>query len=192
MATATARALGGLLHDLTNEELLALTISDHRPALKAFLAALIAKMWHPVSYDQSMGLTALIERAVGPRNLDSINHYIIPERFSLKGKGVWAVKCRVEAYLDGETSEEAAKRLTTAGHILGNTGDLAGFLHDHPDEVAKWQGWVLAISEDSRWADSDGVVCVPDASVYGTRRSFSLGGFRRRLSPRCGVLVLSE
>jgi hypothetical protein len=192
MNQATARALGGLLHDLTDDELLALTDSGNRPSLKKFLAALIAKMWRLVSYDQSIGLVALIHRALGERNAGNFNTDITPERFPLKGTGVRKGLCRVEAYLDGETSEEAAKRLTDAGHILGNTGDLAGYLHDHPEEVAKWKGWVLAISEDSRWADSGGSVYVPSACVDGAGRYFCLLDFRGRLSSPCGVLVLGE
>lgn len=42
MATATARALTGLMHDLTDEELLAHTESSNRTALKEFLAERIA------------------------------------------------------------------------------------------------------------------------------------------------------
>ena len=192
MATATARSLEGLMHDLTDEELLALTDSNNRPLLKKFLAEHIAQMWHPVSYDQSLGLVALIKRAVGERNLGNINSNITPERFKLAGTGVRRVLCRVEPYLDNETSEQAAVRLTAAGHILGNTGDLAGFLHDHLEQVAKWPGWVLAISQDSRWTYPDGRVYVPYANVDGAYRSFNLYGFRGQLNSDYGVLVVSE
>ena len=144
-----------------------------------------------VIYNQSLGFKALIERAVGPRNIGNINTDITPERFPLKGVGVRRVLCRVEAYLDGEPSEQAAKRLTGAGHILASTGDLAAFLHDNPEEVKKW-AWVLAISEDSRWTDSDGFICVPCADVYGTYRCFDLYDLRYPLYSGYGVLVSSE
>ena len=182
MRTATARSLTGLVNDLTDDELLALTDSANRPSLKEYLAMGIAQMWHMVSYDQSAGLVPLIDLAVGPKNVGNVNRDITQERFPLKGTGVRSIKCRVEPYLNGETSEEAAKRLTDAGHILGNTGDLAGFLHDHPDQVEKWAGWVFAISEDSRWTCSDGFVCVPDAYVSGASRYFDLYGFRYQLN----------
>ncbi|MEK7625527.1 MAG: hypothetical protein AAB467_04230 [Patescibacteria group bacterium] len=146
----------------------------------------------PVTYDQSGGPMPLIKLALGEDNLGNINPDITQERFPLRGTGARSVKCRVEAFLDGETGEQAAKRLTDAGHVLGNTGDLAGFMHDHPEEVEKWPGWVLAISEDSRWADPDGHVGVPCAFVDGAFRYFGLGGFRVRFDSDYGVLVLSE
>lgn len=146
----------------------------------------------PVTYDQSVGLKKLIELAVGSGNLGNINPDITPERFLLWGTGIRKVKARVEPYLDGETSEQAAKRLTAKGCVLGNTGDLAGFLHDHPEEVEKWN-WVLAISEDSRWARPGvGYVVVPDVCVGGASRLFSLRDFRHQLNSVYGVLVLGE
>ena len=149
----------------------------------------------PVIYDQSVGLMALVRSAVGEANLGNIDSDITPERFLLKGTGVRNIKVRVEPHLDGETSEQAAKRLTARGCVFGNTGDLAGFLHDHPEEVEKW-GWVLAISEDSRWAHPGvGYVGVPCVDVRGADRYFVLVGFRSRLSSDfvpLGVLVLCE
>lgn len=144
-----------------------------------------------ISYDQSLGLIPLIHRAVGSGNIRNVNPDITPERFPLAGTGTRKVNGRVEAYLDGETPEQAAKRLTDAGHILGSTGDLAGFLHDHPDEVEKWN-WVDAIAEDSRWTDPDGDVCVPCAYVDGADRGFGLIGFRARRHSVNGILVLCE
>jgi hypothetical protein len=95
----------------------------------------------PTNYDQDISLKKLIERAVGPNNVLNINSDITPERFPLKGNGVRTVNARVEPYLDGETSEQAAKRLVAAGHLLGNTADLAGFLHDHfsTSSVSSWR-----------------------------------------------------
>ena len=144
-----------------------------------------------VSYDQSIGLRALIERAVGLGNFGNISGDITQERFPLQGTSVRTVKLAVEPYRNGETSEQAAERLLVAGHKLANTGDLAGFLHDHPEEVEKWAR-VLAISEDSRWTHPDGRVCVPCADVDGARRYFYLYDFRDQLSANYGALVLGE
>lgn len=165
-----------------------------RPQLASRLKALFAELsavGFPVTYDQSLGLRKLIEMAVGPANIGNINSDITPERFKLAGTGVRKMNFRVEPHLGGETSEQAAARLTAAGFTLGNTGDLAGFLHDYPTEVEKWW-WVFAISADSRWASSGGVVCVPYASVDGARRFFFLFGFRYPLDSSSGVLVACE
>lgn len=151
----------------------------------------VAKSAKSVTYDQSVGLAKIIERAVGRENLGNISPDITQERFLLKGTGVRKVLCRVEAYLDGEMGEQAAKRLLAAGHVLASTGDLAGFLHDHPEEVAEW-GWVDAISEDSRWTCPVGPVLVPCAHVGGADRYFRLRDFRNQHGSHGGVLVLCE
>lgn len=192
MAQATARSLFGLGHDLTDDELVTLTATENRPALKVFLAERAKLMWRSISYDQGLGLVPLIKRALGERNAANFNTDITQERFRLKGPSMRSVKCRVEAYLDGETSEQAAKRLTDAGHILASTGDLAEFLHTYPEEVERWSGWVFAISEDSQWSRPDGCVCVPSACVAGTRPDFNLLVFQNQLDSRYGVLVLGE
>jgi hypothetical protein len=144
-----------------------------------------------VTYDQSLGLTALIKRAVGEANVNNINSDITQERFPLQGKDVRTVNLRVEPRLDGETNEKAAKRLTAAGHILADTGDLAGFLHDHPEEVEKWS-WVVALAKSARWTFPNGCVSVPYANVDGAYRGFSLDGFCDRFRSTFGVLVRSE
>jgi len=190
---ATAQSLTGLVNDLTAEELLKLTCSENRPKLKKFLTGLNYFVTNGllVTYDQSLGLRQLIESAVGEKNIGNINGNITQERFPLKGVGARIVKCKVVPFLNGETGEEAAKRLTVAGYKFGNTGDLAGFLHDHPEEVEKWS-WVVAISEDSRWTNPNGYVNVPCVSVLGTYRDFCLDRFRRQFFSGGGVLVLCE
>lgn len=145
----------------------------------------------PVTYDQSLGLAELIKCALGPNNVDNFNRDITPERFSLKGTDVRTINVRVEPFLDGETGEQAAERLIAAGHVLANTGDLAGFLLIHPKEVEKWN-WVVALSEDSRWTSPDGNVDVPYANVNGAVRYFGLGLFRVDFDSDDGVLVLCE
>ena len=160
------------------------------PRLKTVFDSL-SVLGHQVTYDQSIGIRKLIERAVGQANLGKINSDITPERFKLSGTGVRKMNFRVEPYLNGETSEQAAARLTAAGHTLGNTGDLAGFLHDHPQEMEKWW-WVFAISKDSLWIYSGGVVYVPCADVDGSSRNFGLGVFRLRRNSGNGFLVACE
>ena len=101
---------------------------------------------------------------------------------------------RVVPYLDGETSKQAARRLTDAGRILGNTYDLAGFLHNHPKEVKKWL-YVLAISKDSRVANPEGhgPIFVPFASVNGPYyRNLSYNSFCAQLNSHYGVLIIDE
>lgn len=142
-------------------------------------------------YDQSLGLMELIRRAVGSDNLDNINSNITPERFPLHGNGVRSVNLRVEPFLDGETGEQAAKRLTSAGHILADTGDLAGFQYDHPKEVAKFT-WVVALAKSARWTSPDGGVGVPFADVDGSCRDFDLGNFCDYFDSADGVLVRCE
>lgn len=97
----------------------------------------------------------------------------------------------MEPFLNNETGEQAAKRLIAAGHTLANTGDLAGFLHDHPKEVEKFT-WVVALAETARWTSPDGSVYVPYASVDGARRYFYLDRFRFQFGSRNGVLVRCE
>jgi broad specificity phosphatase PhoE len=141
-----------------------------------------------VTYDQSLGLMNLIQRALGPDNIGNYTSDITPERFPLKGTDVRTVQARVEPFLDGETGEQAAKRLVAAGHTLANTGDLAGYLASYPKEVEKWK-WVFALSEDSRWAFPYGGVGVPCAFVRGAFRDFRLDYFRRGFYSVDGVLV---
>jgi len=142
-------------------------------------------------YDQSLGLMTLIRDALGPNNVGHYNSDITPERFPLKGTGVRTTNVRVESFLYGETGEQAAKRLIAGGHVLANTGDLAGFLASYPKEVEKWT-WVVALSEDSRWARPDGYVVVPCTDVDGASRGFYLDYFRRVFPSVSGVLVLCE
>jgi hypothetical protein len=149
-----------------------------------------------ITYDQSIGLVELIRRAFGSGNVNNFNSDITQERFPLKGKDILTVNVRVEPFLNGETGEQAAKRLVAAGHTLANSGDLAGFLASHPKEVEKW-AWVFALSEDSRWTSSRGIVRdpfvrVPCACVHGSDRSFGLGYFCHELRSDSGILVLRE
>lgn len=193
METATARALGGLLHDLTDDELLVLTDSDSRRALKRFLIERMCLVWNPVSYDRSVGLVQLIRSAVGDDSLQRINRDITQKRFPLGGTGVRSVRCRVEAGFNGETLRVAAQRIKYAGHVLGRTGDLAGFLRDHPEEVSKWTGGVHALGRDTRWmCPEDDKVRVPYALVTATGRRFGLIGIDSQLASVSGILVTDE
>ena len=183
-------AFAKFLLTLSEEMIEVLFNPETWPSLKVFLAEHLKLMWRSITYDQSGGLMPLIKSAVGPNNERYINTDITQKRFPLMGTGVRTVKCRVEACLDGESSEKAATRLVAAGHILGNTGDLAGYLRAYPEEVEKWV-WVLAISEDSRWSRPGGYVVVPYANVNGSNRNFDLYDFRDQLNSRNGILVRS-
>ncbi len=142
------------------------------------------------TYDQSIGLRKLMERALGEPNIRNINWDITQGRFKFGMVGIRTVNLWVEPYLDDETSDQAARRLVATGHTLANPGDLASFLHDHPEEAAKW-AWILALSEESRWVYF-GSAFVIYAYVSGARRGFSHCDFRDRLNSRDGVLVSSE
>lgn len=145
-------------------------------------------------YDQSLGLAELIKRAVGPvvNYRSYINPDITQERFPLKGTHVRHVKLRVERFAGkGETGQQAVERLTSAGYTLAGTGDLAGFLHNYPNEVGKWS-IVTALSEDSRWMRSADT-CVPfvRVSLMGGRL-FSLTDFSKVSYSDEGILVICD
>lgn len=143
------------------------------------------------TFDQSSGLATLIERAVGPENLGNINWFITQEHFPLKGTGVRKVFLRVEPSLFGETLRQAAARLVKEGYVLAGTGELAGFLYDHPAEVDK-QILVFAISKNARWMLPDGCVYVPGAGVNGASRAFILGNFEMQRHSNFGILVYDK
>jgi hypothetical protein len=140
------------------------------------------------TFDQALGLPKLIQLAVGKKNLSNINSDITSERFKLVGTGVRTVVLELAPFLDGETGEQAAKRLVSEGYTLENTGELAGFLHQYPAEVEKC-GIVVALGEDSRWTYPGGDVDVPCAYVHGANRDFSLDWFDDRFSSDDRVLV---
>lgn len=159
MLKSLVREMGGTFADVYR-----LATPEGTDDLKA-IAAIIARgakkaIGFPVTYDQSLGLMELIKRALGTVNDRNLESDITPERFPLKGTGVRTVRVRVEPFLDGETGVHAAERLVAAGHVLADIGDLAGFFADHPREVKKWDT-IVALSEDSRWVDADGLICVP-------------------------------
>ena len=144
----------------------------------------------PISYDQDLGLMSLIRSAVGPDNLSNICPAIHIANFKLAGRGICSVKCRVEANLYGESSEQAMQRLAGHGPAFGNAGDLAGFQHDHPDEMRRWLGGVRAIGTGSQWKVTADCILGPHAYVNSSNRLFDLGGFGYKLSPKCGILLL--
>lgn len=139
----------------------------------------------------AIGLTKMIQTAVGPDNLRNINSSITPERFKMTGEGVRNARFEVQRFRDGETGKECAKRLVLEGFVLENTAELAAFLEQHPEEVEKYS-WVLALGEASRWAGSGGGVRVPSARVSGASRSFRLDWFRDQFATDGGVLVSSK
>ncbi len=148
----------------------------------------------PTIYHQLFGLRRLMEKTLSYHNQDirKINYDITDDRFKLPGAGVRMVRLRVEPYLKKETSEQAAKRLVSAGYGLATPGDLAAFLYDHPQEWDKWS-WILAVSEESRWTycGSAYVVC---AYNYDGNRGFTHWALRDPVglseSAPNGVLVI--
>jgi len=143
------------------------------------------------TYDSSVGLRKLMELAVGDRNLGNINLDIIQKRFPLR-EGIQKVNLEVVPRLNDESYEQTAERLKAAGHNnFPNTGDLAGYLREHPDEVEKWV-WVAAVSEDSRWTNSNGDVYVPYARVHDANRRLGLVHFRESRGLERGILVFSK
>ncbi len=148
--------------------------------------------WYRVSYDQSIGLVPLMRRAVGQDNISEIRQEITQKRFPLMGLGIRSVKAKVQPYLDGETRAQGAKRFVDSGYLLGNVGDLAVFMHNYPQAMVGW-GWVDALNEDGRtWIDSEGRICVANASVLRTRRAFAVGGLQSRVLSFCGALIIND
>ena len=142
----------------------------------------------PTTFDQALGLTKLIQLAVGKKNINNINQNITPERFKLAGTDVRTVMLELAPFLDDETGEAAAKRLVSDGYTLENTGELAAFLRQYPAEVEKYNA-VVALGEDSRWTSPGGHVYVPDAYVNGAHRYFRLHWFDIRFDSLNRVLV---
>lgn len=147
-----------------------------------------------ISYDQSLGLQKLIERAVGRTNFRNINPSIVSERFPLEGNGTRKLKVKVAPYLMGENVDEATDRLVEDGYTFANVGDLAEFTHIHHAEVERWQ-WVHVIGEKVWWQgqnnDGTSVSCasVPCVSVAGHHRYFNLEAAHNRLTTKHGILV---
>jgi len=142
-------------------------------------------------YDQSFGLWRLVKRAIGP--IGNVDSNITPERFPITGTDVRTVKLRVEPFaLFGEDSGKAAAYLTAIGYTLANIGDLAGFMYSHLGEVEEWN-MVVALSEDSRWADHYGNVYVPFAKADSDQgRCFGIISFLDPFYSNTGVLVICD
>ncbi|TSC83774.1 MAG: hypothetical protein G01um101413_914 [Parcubacteria group bacterium Gr01-1014_13] len=145
---------------------------------------------------QSSNLTFLINRAVGENNLRGIHPLITPEHFPIKiGGALRSVSLMVERYLDGEKRWDGPARLVKEGYTLANIYDLANFLYDHSNEVAKWER-VYASSKDSCSVcgdySEDPAVLGPFVTVEGTFRRFWLDNSRAQMHSRYGILVLCK
>lgn len=160
-----------------------------------------AKKGLMTKYDQSVGLRKLLEKAVGnvePRYMKLyIDDNITEEYFPLAKVGPRIVRLWVEPYLKDETSEQAAQRLVAGGYTLASLSALAGFAHDHADEVKRWV-WIFALSEDSRWKHPrTGSVLVPHTQSYAVKYpdfhiSFKICPFQRKFDSHFGILVEGE
>ena len=129
----------------------------------------------------------LCQKAVGENGF--VNSNITSENF--KATKATGTKFKIEKIKDGETCEQAAKRLEKSGLKLANIIDLANYMKENSGEIEQYW-WVVSLSEDSRWAYSGGFVCVPYARVGGALRRFDLCVFRGRLDFDYGVLVACE
>lgn len=143
-------------------------------------------------FDQSLGLMPLVMRAVGHNNLENIDWRISLEVFPFIGKGVRIASMWVEPCLKGETIEMTADRLDRDRYNLASTADLAGFLHDYPNEVEKWN-WVFAFRRKQKsWLQMDPVQReqLPGASVVGnSRRFWKVFDPHLQYDGPCGILV---
>lgn len=150
----------------------------------------------PTTYNCCFGLTELICLAVGKNSFSRYSSGITQGQFPLRGAGVIQTRLRVEPLNYRETGEEAVRRLTSVSRILADAGDLAGFQHDHPNEVAKWSQ-VIALAETARSASSSGSL-VPSARVVHKVgdvdhfRFFRLVNFKDIFIFGDGVLVRCE
>lgn len=135
--------------------------------------------------DNTVDLIKAIRTAVGSNGY--INPDITPERFK-RGEGVREVYLELAPFLDGETGEQAAKRLVDDGYTLEGVGELTQFLADNPDEVGKYT-WVVALNKASRWVHPGGSVLVPGVYAGILPNSFSLHRFSDQFRLDFCVLV---
>lgn len=143
-----------------------------------------------VVYSQFAGIERLARQAVGEWHMSNLHRYITDDHFPL-GWSIRDVSLMVKPYLNEEANDEAASRLMAEGFTLGDIGDLAGFLRDHPTEVEKWR-WVTAINKNSLWKESDDIAYMPFVSVGGYCRLFLLRNFNIPVPVDCGVLVVCK
>ncbi len=147
-------------------------------------------------FDQSFKFKRLVRLAMGEKNLGNIDPNVFREPFPLVGKGVRMVNLRVEPFLKGETEEMVVARLLQARHVLESTGDLVGFLLNHPKEVEKWN-WVFAAGRQKAWWHKASPSFKDDKRITGAS---VVGNYRRlwrcfhpglQYDGPCGVLVSS-
>lgn len=134
-----------------------------------------------VTFNQDLGLMKLIESALGEGNYSNCSPHVTAEHFRLAGTGIRTINVEPVAFLDGETGEEAVKRLAKKGDYSENSGELAAFLENHPDEVVKYN-CVAVLGELSQWVTRKeyGHVFTPYVKVEGAYRCFRLNLFRTK------------
>jgi hypothetical protein len=91
-------------------------------------------------------------------------------------------------FKDGETGEEAARRLVDEGYALEDLSALSFFLRQRPKEIFNKCG-VLVLADNSQWLDADGYLRIPLLYVYEGRRYLALQWFRREFRANCLILV---
>lgn len=147
----------------------------------------VEKNFFPTLVDYTVGLTQLIQNAIGADDLKNINKDITPERFVLR-EGVRNVDLALISFLDGETGEQAAQRLVADGYTLEGIGELAQFTADYPNEVQKY-AWVVVLNKESRWTNSHGSILVPCICVEDSSRHLALDDFRDDFYSNNRILV---
>jgi hypothetical protein len=190
-ANATARALGSLIHDLRDRELQELLDSKNRPKLKKFLQQQSELPYRRIEYNQSFGLVRLILRALtegSVLNLSRMDERITQDRFPPQGmRSKRTARCKVVAIGNGRPIEQELQHLTTE-QSFANAGDLAIFMHNHPEEMGKWD---FVLTAHTLWTDESGVTWIPGGFVEEENRGFMLFKTSQSIqNGRNGLLVL--
>lgn len=146
----------------------------------------------PTAVNNPLGLMRMLEEGLGKENYPrNISPHITPERFQLTSPDVREVNLELAPFLAGETAEAAVRRLAPKGYNFENTGELAAFLADKPEEVAKYAA-VVTLGDLSRWVTKKqfGQVFVPYVQVNGAYRCCRLYPFNTRFySAKDRILV---
>ena len=124
----------------------------------------------PTTYDQFLGLTELIKRAVGKRNLGHINSDITQERFPLHGADVRQVNLRVEK---SSTTKPVSRQKTADGRQTSWPMPATWLVFSRPPQGGG-EGELVVAYEDSRRARRrSGALCQCEGAVTSTSASVS-------------------
>lgn len=118
------------------------------------------------------GVMDLIRQAVG--NDGIFDPQLTEVSFQHVGKYTRYVKLILKPALRGETKSGATKRLEAEGYQLENTAELASFLAQYPNEVAK-SDIVIAAGSASLQRNESGRILAPFAFILNGQRGLFLG-----------------